>query len=203
MTNITLLRNATFALSCLGVAMSRSCTALDHISVVVVANGEQLRDAYAIRSICFMEENGLAAGQAFDGNDFQATHIAVYLRDEPIGATRLRWFSDFAKIERTAIRPAYRNARVLRTCAEFVFSHVARKGYSRLLTHASERHARLWIRLLGFERVDKPPVTGAALEPHVELIRHLTVPNDAVTLTSPASILFRVEGAWDAPSTFG
>ena len=153
--------------------MASSFIDTDDVKVVIVTTGEQLRDAYAVRSICFMEENGLSADQAFDGNDFQATHIAVYFRKEPIGATRLRWFSDFAKIERTAIRPAYRDPRVLRRCAEFVFSHVARKGYSTLVTHAAERHARVWIRLLGFERVEnKLPVSGAALEPHVELIRN-------------------------------
>ena len=56
--------------------------------VVVVTNNEQLLHAYAVRSICFMEETGLSARRAFDGNDFQATHIVVYAEDEPIGAAR-------------------------------------------------------------------------------------------------------------------
>jgi hypothetical protein len=176
----------------------------DPVRVAIVTNAEQLTHAYAVRSICFMEETGLPADQAFDGNDFQATHIVVYAGREPIGATRLRWFSDFAKIERTAFRRAYRDPRILRSCAEFVFSHVAHKGYSKLVTHAAERHARVWVRLLGFERVDsKPAVSGGNLEPHVELIRHLSVPENAVTISSPPSILFRIEGAWDAPSLFG
>ena len=50
--------------------------------VVVVTNSEQLLHAYAVRSICFMEETGLAARRAFDGNDFQATHIVVYANNE-------------------------------------------------------------------------------------------------------------------------
>lgn len=68
------------------------------VRMVVVTNGEQLLHAFAVRSICFMEETGLSAQQALDGNDYQATHIVAYSGDEPIGATRIRWFRDFAKI---------------------------------------------------------------------------------------------------------
>jgi hypothetical protein len=84
------------------------------IRLVVVTNSEQLLHAYAVRSICFMEETGLAARRAFDGNDFQATHIVAYADDEPVGATRIRWFNGFAKIERTAFRKAYRSVRTLK-----------------------------------------------------------------------------------------
>jgi hypothetical protein len=174
------------------------------IRTVVVTNAEQLAHAYAVRSICFMEETGLTAYQAFDGNDFQATHFVIYAGDEPIGATRLRWFNDFAKIERTAFRKAYRNARTLRASADVVFAHVARKGYSKLITHASERYARVWVKVLGFEEVPgKPLVYADGQEPHKELVRRLNVPNDAITSESPSNVLFRIEGSWNSPSTFG
>ena len=52
--------------------------------------------------------------QTIDGNDYQATHFVIYAKREPIGATRLRWFRDLAKIERTGFRPAYRNIRILK-----------------------------------------------------------------------------------------
>jgi hypothetical protein len=174
------------------------------IRTVVVTNAEQLSHAYAVRSICFMEETGLTAYQAFDGNDFQATHIVVYAGDEPIGAARLRWFNGFAKIERTAFRKAYRSARTLRICADFVFAHVARKGYSRLITHASEKYARVWVKVLGFEEVaEKALVHAEGQEPHKELVKRLNVPNDAITSETPSHVLFRIEGSWHSPSTFG
>src|ERR1043166_7886201 len=43
------------------------------IRVEIVTTYEQLLHAYAIRSICFIEENGMKAQQMFDGNDYQAT----------------------------------------------------------------------------------------------------------------------------------
>jgi len=69
--------------------------------------------------------------------------MIVYARDEPIGALRIRWFKDFAEIERMAVREAYRNTHVLKASAYFVFNHVARKGYNKVITHAQPKYARL------------------------------------------------------------
>ncbi|WP_430913951.1 hypothetical protein [Methylobacterium sp. sgz302541] len=174
------------------------------LKIVVVTTQEQLMHALFIRSICFMEEEHLKISHAFDGNDFQATHMVAYDCDEPIGATRIRWFKDFAKIERTAFRPAFRNARTLKTLSEFVFAHVARKGYSRLITHAGPRYVPLWRRVLGFEVVEgKPPLVSPDYEDCVELVKELVVPHNAISQHSDVGTLYRVEGAWDTPTWLG
>jgi Acetyltransferase (GNAT) family len=179
--------------------------ALGHnsVRVEIVTTMEQLQHAYAIRAICFMEENGVVAGQSFDGNDFQATHVIAYNGREPIGALRIRWFKDFAKIERSAVRKAYRQRFILKMIAEFAFQHIARKGYSRVVTHASPLYARLWRTLLGFTQVEKPPVQFVGHhEPYVELVKELDVPENAITIDTDATVLFRTEGEWDHASRF-
>jgi hypothetical protein len=55
----------------------------------VVTTYEQMLHAYAIRSICFMEEHGVKARQTFDGNDYQSTHMIAYAGDEPVGTLRI------------------------------------------------------------------------------------------------------------------
>jgi len=175
----------------------------NNIRMQVVTSAEQFMHAIAIRAICFMEDTGLTADQAIDGNDYQATHILVYAKREPIGAARVRWFRDFAKIERTAFRRAYRNPRVLKRSAHFIFDHVARKGYHQLVTHAEPRYARVWQMLLGFEPIaGRPLVATEGHEPYVELVKKLSPPADAITLASHPKVLFRVEGQWDTPSAF-
>jgi len=72
--------------------------------VEVVKNMDQLIQIFALRAICFMEDTGLPYDHAFDGNDLQATHVVGYDGIEPVGTMRIRWFKDFAKIERTAFR---------------------------------------------------------------------------------------------------
>jgi hypothetical protein len=175
----------------------------NQIRTEVVTTYQQLQHAYAVRSICFMEENGIKARHEFDGNDYQATHMIVYADDEPVGTLRIRWFKDFAKLERTAFREAYRDTRVLKAFAYFVFDHVARKGYDKVITHAQPKHARLWRIILGFKNAGKEPVyfDGHA-EPYIELVKELTPPSNAISASTDPAILFRTEGFWDAPSEY-
>ena len=183
-----------------------SGSALGHNSIraEVVTTYEQLLHAYAIRAICFMEEHGVKATQTFDGNDYQATHLILYIDDEPIGTARIRWFKDFAKFERSSIRPAYRDIRVIKACAQFAFEHAARKGYDKIITHATPKYARMWRTLLGFKQVEgKAPVYFAGhAEPYIELVKLLAPPDNAISMETDPTILFRTEGHWDTPSKF-
>lgn len=174
------------------------------IRTEVVTTYEQLLHAFAIRAICFMEEHGVKAQQTFDGNDYQATHFIVYAGEEPIGTVRVRWFKDFAKFERASFRPAWRNMHVIRTCANFVFDHVARKGFDKVITHAQPKYARIWRTMLGFKTMEgKDPVQFEGHdEPYIELVKQLTIPSNAITERTEAAVLFRTEGFWDAPSEF-
>lgn len=172
------------------------------IRVRLVTTMEQLRDVYAIRAICFMEEHGVAAGLAMDGNDLQATHVVVYDGEEPIGALRIRWFKDFAKLERMAFRKAYRSPKYIKITAAFVFAHIGRKGYAKVVTHAAPTYARLWRILLGFKTVDKPPAQYEGHEPYVELVKDIAVPENAISLETDPIVLFRTEGEWDTASKY-
>jgi hypothetical protein len=168
--------------------------------MAVVTTPEQFMHALAVRAICFLEQGNTTYQQAIDGNDYQATHIVAYAGSEPIGATRIRWFRDFAKIERTAFRPDYRSVRILKLCSDFIFSHVARKGYDRLITHAEPNYARVWEMVLGFERIEsRPEVRFENHEPMVELVKRLAPVVDVVTASSDPTVLFRIEGHWEKP----
>jgi hypothetical protein len=176
----------------------------NQIRTEIVTTYQQLLHAYAVRSICFMEEHGVPAQYEFDGNDYQATHVIAYLGDEPIGTLRIRWFRDFAKFERTAFRKAYRNSQTLRALSFFVFGHVARKGYDKVITHAQPKYARLWRMILGFKNAEgkKPIYFEGHEEPYIELVKDLTPPANAISVSTDPAILFRIEGSWDAPSEY-
>jgi len=176
----------------------------NQIRAEIVTTYQQLLHAYAVRSICFMEEHGVAAQHEFDGNDYQATHVIVYSGDEPIGTLRIRWFKNFAKFERTAFRKAHRNTRVLKAAADFAFDHVARKGFDRVITHSQPKYARLWRIILGFRNAEgkKPVYFEGHNEPYIELIKELTPPPDAISENTDSVVLFRTEGFWDAPSKY-
>lgn len=170
--------------------------------VEVVKNMEQLIQIFALRAICFMEDTGLPFDHAFDGNDLQATHVVGYDGIEPIAALRIRWFKDFAKIERTAFRKSHRSITYIKLMANFTFAHIARKGYPVAITHASPIFARLWRMHFGFRNVPgKPPVEYHG-EKYVELVRPLDVPSDAIKSDTDIAVLFRTEGEWDTPAKY-
>jgi hypothetical protein len=173
------------------------------LRIVVVTTHEQWVHACAIRSICFLEEHGAQAKWLYDGNDYQATHIVAYAGDEPIGTGRIRWFKDFAKIERTSFRKEYRSISVLKTFAAFGFSHIARKGYTRVITHAGAKYARLWRTVLGFKDSErKEPAYFEGHEPYYEIYKDLDPLPDAITLESSCNVLYRTEGHWDEPGPY-
>ena len=130
-----------------------------------------------------------------------ATHIVVYSGDEPIAATRLRWFNNFVKMERTAVRKAFRNTRVLQRLGSFAVEHAARKGYTKAVTLAEAQYAKIWTRLFGWREVpQKPPTVLGDGEQYIELIREFEGAADPLTPDSDSRILLRVEGYWDQPT---
>lgn len=172
------------------------------VRFVLVTTPQQFLHACAVRSICFMEENGVSADLLFDGNDYMATHLVAYDGDEPVGTGRVRFFRDFAKIERTAFRKEYRGIKILKAYAAFGFAYIARKGYTRVVTHAEEKYARLWRAVLGFHPSDKAPATFEGQEPFYEVWRDIEPASNPITTETSCTVMFRTEGQWDEPGDF-
>lgn len=170
--------------------------------VEVVKNMDQLIQIFALRAICFMEDTGLPYDHAFDGNDLQATHVVGYDGAEPVGTMRIRWFKDFAKIERTAFRKTHRSIPYIKLMADFTFAHIARKGYPEAITHASPLFARLWRMHFGFRNVPGKPAVEYHGEKYVELVRQLDIPPNVINSGTEVAVLFRTEGEWDTPAKY-
>ena len=79
------------------------------LSLKVVNTAEELQQAFAIRSIVFMGEQRCPYNEEFDGNDFAATHILGLVDGEPAVTGRVRYFGEFVKFERFAVRPEFRD----------------------------------------------------------------------------------------------
>jgi hypothetical protein len=167
----------------------------------VVTTMEQLVQVFALRSLGYMEETVMPFDHAYDGNDLQATHLIAYDVSEPVGTMRIRWFKDFAKLERTFFRKTHRGIPNIKVLLDFAFAHIARKGYSMAITHASPLYARLWRMHFGFQSVAKEPARYHN-ETYYELVKYLDVPSDAIVPETAAKILYRVEGKWDEPAKY-
>ncbi len=66
------------------------------------------------------------------------------------------------------------------------------------------RGSRPWRIVLGFKNAEgKPPFYfDGHPEPYIELVKELSPPENAISVSTNPAVMFRTEGFWDAPSEF-
>jgi len=170
------------------------------VSVSVAHTLDDLMQAMAIRSVVYMGEQVCPYDEEFDGNDLAgATHLIARIGREPVGVIRLRWFCDFAKLERLTVLPSCRGGAVPRALLDAAFKLAAQKGYRRIMGHTQVRLAPVLKRLGNVEvRPGRAPFTFSDHE-YVETIKQLSPPDNAISIDSDPMVLLRPEGAWDRP----
>ncbi len=171
-----------------------------HFTVTVASTLDDLMQVMAVRNLVYVGEQECPYGEEFDGNDFAgATHLILRKGKEPVGTLRLRWFADFCKLERVAIRNEHRGAKATFALVREAFRIAECKGYRKMLGHAQVRLLPFWGRYFrGLPRTDRP---GFVFSDHdyVEIVAEMTPPEDAITLDSDPIMLLRPEGAWHKP----
>jgi predicted GNAT family N-acyltransferase len=171
------------------------------VSVTVARTLDDLMQAVSIRSVVYMGEQLCPYDEEFDGNDLAgATHLIARIGRQPVGCVRLRWFADFAKLERLTVTAGCRGGAVPRALLDAAFELAAKKGYRQIMGHTQVRLAPV-LKRLGKVKV-RPGRASFTFSDHeyVETIRELTPPDDAVTIDSDPMVVLRPEGAWDRPS---
>lgn len=169
-----------------------------HVEIVRTLEG--LIHAAAIRAMVFGAEQKCPLTEEFDGNDFAGvTHMLVKYGAEPVGALRLRWFADFAKMERVAVVAGARSGEAARALIHAAVALSARKGYRLLIGHVESTLVPYWRRVLKVRvRADRPPVRFSDRD-YIEIELAITPPPEPITTGTPALVMLRPEGQWDAP----
>jgi predicted GNAT family N-acyltransferase len=167
---------------------------------VVARTLEDLMQVMMVRSLVYIGEQQCPYDEEYDGNDFcGATHLILRRNNEPIGTLRIRWFADFAKLERVAIRPEHRGTRATLELVREAFRIAEKKGYRKILGHAQARLLPFWGRYFkGFPRQSRERFVFSDHD-YVEIVAETTPPADALTIDSDPMELLRPEGAWDRP----
>jgi len=97
----------------------------------------RLADAHAVRRAVFVEEQGVSEAEEMDGRDGAAEHLVVYDRaaPRPVATARVR-DAGAAKIERVAVRAAYRGRGLGRRLMGLVESLARVRGHEEARLHA-------------------------------------------------------------------
>ncbi|MFD2263447.1 GNAT family N-acetyltransferase [Lacibacterium aquatile] len=161
----------------------------------IVSSAEELQQAFGVRILVYIGEQACPWAEEFDGNDFAATQILGTVDGEPVATARIRWFQDFAKLERLSIRPEWRGGGNGHRLLQYLMEICRKKGFRRLYLHAQMRLASFY-RGYGFEIVGQP--FGFSDHDYLEMACNLAESEDRLTLEHGPMVLNRPEGAWES-----
>ena len=166
-----------------------------YVSVRVARTIDDFMRAAVIRGAVFIGEQKCPYDEEFDGNDFTATHLIGYVGSEPAGCLRIRYFSDFAKLERLVVRKEFRSSGLARQLVSAGVEFCRTKGYTRMCTYAQKRLVKFWGKC-GFS------ISGSARElvfsdfDYVEMVCNTTPAAATISFETDPYVIIRPEGSW-------
>ncbi len=92
--------------------------------------------AFIVRGIVFVEEQGVRYDEEIDGLEGESVHVLAEWEGEPVAAARLRFPEGWAKLERIAVRRAWRGRGLGHGLVEFLLAEARRRGHRRFRLHA-------------------------------------------------------------------
>jgi predicted GNAT family N-acyltransferase len=170
----------------------------DDISIAVVRSIEDFMRVVAIRGATFVAEQDCPYEEEFDGNDFSAGHLLSYVGNEPAGCLRIRYFADFAKLERLAVRHEFRNRKLGTRLMQAGVELCRMKGYRRIYGRAQKDLLNYYVNM-GWKPLEGSSEFFFSDHAYIEIV-YDTEPNPkAVKLGVDPYVLMRPEGRWDRP----
>jgi predicted GNAT family N-acyltransferase len=166
------------------------------VTIKVASTSDELLQCYGLRAAVFMGEQHCPYDEEFDGNDYTATHVIMYVDGEPAGSMRLRWFQSFCKFERCVVLRRYRGLGIHHTINAWCKDFARRKGFTRVYVHLQKRHLAM-MEKEGFRRVDDRVFNFSDHE-YYAIYCDLDPSQDAVTLTTEPMVVNRPEDRLDA-----
>ena len=165
------------------------------IGITIVRTFEDMMRVAAVRNVVYMGEQECPYFDEYDGNDLSATHLLAYMGDEPIGCLRLRFFANFAKLERLAIRKEFRKSRAAFQLVRAAFKFCQKKGYGRIYAHSQTRLVDFWKRF-GFRVLEGGKGFVFSGFDYVEVIADIERDAEAVAIGDDPYVIIRPEGRW-------
>lgn len=164
--------------------------------IQVVRTIEELFKVRTVRALVYMADQGCPYGEEFDGNDLCALHLLALAGEEPAASLRIRFFSDFAKVERLAVRPAYRQSTIAFRIVRYGLRLIARKGYRRAYGHAQAGLEPFWSRF-GAKQIGATAAFSFSGHAYTEMLVELPEHPQALRIGADPLVLNRPEGDWE------
>jgi predicted GNAT family N-acyltransferase len=170
----------------------------DDTSITVVRSLEDFMRVVSIRSATFVAEQDCPYDEEFDGNDFSAGHLLSYVGNEPAGCLRIRYFADFAKLERLAVRREFRDRKLGTKLMQAGVELCRMKGYRRIYGRAQKDLLGYYVNM-GWKPLEGSSEFFFSDHAYIEIVFDAKPNPKAVKLGIDPYVLMRPEGRWDRP----
>ena len=168
------------------------------ISIRIARDPNDLMLVTAIRAAVYLAEQDCPIEEEFDGNDLVAAHFIGFIGGEPAACLRVRFFGEFAKLERLAVRHQFRRSRISFKLVQASLDYIRRKGFKKAYGHAQDRLVNFWAHFGGRPMEGGRKVTFSDFS-YTEMVFDIEPSPDAITLDSDPYVIIRPEGDWDRP----
>src|SRR3984893_14242295 len=168
------------------------------ISIRIARDPNDLMLVTAIRAAVYLAEPDCPIEEEFDGNDLVAAHFIGFVGSEPAACLRVRFFGEFAKVERLAVRHQYRRSRVSFRLVQASVDYIKRKGFRKIYGQAQDRLVNFWAHFRGERPGHNRKITFSDFS-YTEMVLEIQPSPDAITLDSDTYVIIRPEGDWDRP----
>lgn len=133
-----------------------------------------LKKAFHIRRLVFVEEQGVPLEDEFDEFDTLnelSEHILVYYHEQPVGTGRVRWVDGFGKLERICILEPYRKFGLGKVLIEALEEIAVEKELSRVKLHG-QTQVEGFYQKLGYQTSSSIFMEDGI--PHILMIKELS-----------------------------
>jgi predicted GNAT family N-acyltransferase len=168
------------------------------VSIRIARDLNDLMVITAIRSAVYLAEQDCPIDEEFDGNDMVAAHLIALVGDEPAACLRVRFFGEFAKVERLAVRHQFRRTRVSFKLVQASIDYVRRKGFKKIYGQAQDRLVNFWAHF-GAKPLNYDRTIAFSDFSYTEMVLDIEPDPNAITLDSDPYVIVRPEGDWDRP----
>jgi predicted GNAT family N-acyltransferase len=168
------------------------------ISIRIARDPNDLMLVTAIRSAVYLAEQNCPLDEEFDGNDLVAAHFIGFIGDEPAACLRVRFFGEFAKVERLAVRHQFRRSRISFRLVQASVEYLKRKGFRKIYGQAQDRLVDFWAHFGAKPLPSNRKITFSDFS-YTEMLLEIEPSADAITLESDPYVIIRPEGDWDNP----
>src|SRR5690554_5743162 len=117
---------------------------------------DDLSDAFSVRTRVFIEEQRISRQEEFDDTDFQAEHLVLYYRDNPVAVGRVYKTKEVYHLGRIAVLREFRGRGYGKTITRLMLERVFDRYQAGCVHINAQVHAVTLYQGLGFKPYGKP-----------------------------------------------